>query len=151
MPPDKTRQISRHFSLGDLLVDSSFPELADQLDPDADIVDNLGRLTALLDQICDRFPPGFEVLSGYRDQPLNDACREAGLPASVNSLHLHGCAADVRPRGEDIDPETVFEWLRERSPELSLHEAVYYPKKGFIHVAVLNHDAPTPKRILMRI
>ena len=151
MAVDRTRPISRHYALGDLLVDSTFPKLADQLEPGEPIQDNLGRLTALLDQICDRFPPGFEVLSGYRDHALNDACREAGLPASVKSLHLHGCAADVRPINEEVDPETVFEWLRERSDELSLHEAVYYPKKGFIHVAVVYHDAPTPKRILMRI
>lgn len=151
MPADRTRPVSRHYSLGDLLVDSEFPQLADLLDPDEPTLDNLGRLTAVLDHICERFPGGFDILSGYRDGTLNDACRNAGLPASVDSLHLVGCAADIRAKDDEVDLEAVFEWLREAATKISLHEAVFYPKKGFIHVAVVDHEKPTAKRILMRI
>ena len=80
---DRTRKLSRHYMLGDLMVDDTFPELAEQLDPTTEILANLGRLTALLDCIVEQFPPSFEVLSGYRDQRLNDACIQAGRPASV--------------------------------------------------------------------
>ena len=151
MPADRSRALSQHYVLGDVLVDSTFPELADTLDPSVEVLVNLGRLTKLLDQIAERFPPRFEVMSGFRDERLNDACREAGLPASVNSLHLTGCAADIMPGSDDLDPEVVFEWLRSTADELALNEAVYYPKKGFIHVAVVDHDRPTPRRILMRL
>ena len=149
MPVDRARALSKHYVLDELLVDATFPELAAKLDPGALELANLGRLTALLERISARFPPKFSVLSGYRDDALNEACREAGLPASLNSLHLSGCAADVQP-GEDVDLEAVFDWLQIAAEDLGLHEAVYYPKKGFIHVAVVDHDRPTPRRILMR-
>ena len=150
MPPDPERKLSRHFKLGDLLVDSTFPELAGQLDPGVEILGNLGRLTALMDQISDQFSTKLEVLSGYRDERLNDACREAGLPASVNSLHLSGCAADIRPTELDVDIEEIFDWVEKQAENLSVHEAVFYPKKEFIHVAVADPEKPTLRRILMR-
>ncbi|MBI4815719.1 MAG: DUF882 domain-containing protein [Deltaproteobacteria bacterium] len=151
MPADRARKLSRHFVLGDMLIDATFPQLAEQLDPPAQHFANLERLATLLDALVDRFPPAFEIVSGYRDQALNDACIQAGLPASVRSLHLTGCAADVRPKSDDVDLELVYEWLRGRAIELALHEAVFYPRKGFIHVAVFDPDQPTPSRILMRI
>ncbi|MEE2904134.1 MAG: D-Ala-D-Ala carboxypeptidase family metallohydrolase [Myxococcota bacterium] len=150
MPPDPERKLSRHFKLGDLLVDSTFPELARQLDPGVEILGNLGRLTALMDQISDQFSTKLEVLSGYRDERLNDACREAGLPASVNSLHLSGCAADIRPTELEVDIEEIFDWVEKQAENLSVHEAVFYPKKEFIHVAVADPEKPTLRRILMR-
>jgi uncharacterized protein YcbK (DUF882 family) len=147
---DRTRKISKHFALGDVLVDPMFPELAKQLEPDERAMRNLERLTSLLDRIVDQFPPGLEILSGFRDQALNDACRNAGMPASLHSLHLSGCAADVKHRDQELDPEIIYQWLQSRSTELMLHEAVFYPMKGFIHVAVEDREMPTAKRILMR-
>lgn len=150
MGADRSRSLSRHYLLGDFLNDATFPALAAQLDPPMEVLANLGRLAAVIDAIVDRFPPKFEILSGYRDARLNDACREAGLPASVASLHLSGCAADVRPVA-DVDPEAIFDWLRDHAEQIHLHEAVYYPKKGFIHVSVVDHEHPTSRRILMRM
>ncbi len=142
--------VSKHFRLGDLLVDSTFPGLALELEPTPVVLGNLERLTQLLDRIVDRFPPSIEILSGYRDERLNDACRAAGLPASVKSLHLVGCAADIKFTNPEVDPEMAFEWMRASAPDLGINEAVYYPKKGFVHVAVINPKNPTPQRILMR-
>lgn len=150
MPVDRSRKLSKHFELGDLLVDATFPQLALELVPPPKVLANLERLTGLLDKVVERYPPRLEILSGYRDERLNDACREAGLPASVRSLHLVGCAADIKFTNPEVDPEMAFEWMRASAPELGINEAVYYPKKGFIHVAVVNPDNPTPQRILMR-
>ncbi len=151
MPINREHPLSQHFLLKDLLVDATFPELALALAPDDTVMMNLARLTELIERIVERFPPRWEVLSGYRDERLNEACRKAGMPASVNSLHLRGCAADIRPVSEDVDLELVFDWIQEASKEaLPVHEAVYYPNKGFIHVAVQDRDHPTAKRILMR-
>jgi len=150
MPVDPERKLSRHFKLGDLLVDSTFPELAGQLDPGVEILGNLGRLTVMMDKISDQFSTELEVLSGYRDERLNDACRDAGLPASVNSLHLSGCAADIRPKELEIEIEEIFDWVEKQADNLSVHEAVFYPKKEFIHVAVADPQNPTLRRILMR-
>jgi uncharacterized protein YcbK (DUF882 family) len=151
MPANRERKLSHHYVLGDLLVDTTFPELAVSLDPDEKILENLERLTAVLDRITEKFPPMWTVLSGFRDTKLNEACRQAGLPASLNSLHLSGCAADIQAKDADLDLEVVFEWMREQSRhDLAVHEAIFYPLKNFIHVAVEDRDNPTPKRILMR-
>lgn len=151
MAADRERRLSRHYVLGDLLIDETFPDLARKLDPDERAVRNLERLTAVLDKIVDRFPPTWQVISGFRDPDLNEACRQAGLPASIDSLHLIGCAADIKAGDRDLDLEEVFEWVRDQSrSDLAIHEAVFYPIKNFIHVAVEDRDYPTPKRILMR-
>ena len=148
---DRALRLSKHYVLGDLLVDSTFPDLALILDPTPKQLENLQRLTALIDKIVDQFPPKWTVLSGYRDERLNEACRKAGLPASIESLHLFGCAADIQP-SEDVDLEAVYEWIahRSKSADLAVHEAVYYPNKGFIHVGVENPERPSQKRIIMR-
>ena len=151
MPADRALRLSKHYLLGDMLVDSTFPELALLLDPDPKALESLKRLTALIDRIVDQFPPKWTVLSGYRDERLNEACRKAGLPASIDSLHLFGCAADIQP-SEEVDLESVYEWITQhsRSGDLVVHEAVYYPNKGFLHVGVENPEHPSAKRIIMR-
>jgi uncharacterized protein YcbK (DUF882 family) len=151
MPADRALRLSKHYLLGDMLVDSTFPELALLLEPNSKSLDNLKRLTALIDRIVDQFPPKWTVLSGYRDERLNEACRKAGLPASIDSLHLVGCAADIQP-SEDVDLESVYEWIthHSRAGDLAVHEAVYYPNKGFLHLGVENPEQPSAKRIIMR-
>jgi uncharacterized protein YcbK (DUF882 family) len=151
MPADRERRLSKHYMLGDFLVDQTFPELAVMLDPDEHTLRNMERLANIIERIKEKFPAVWTVLSGFRDHRLNEACRQAGLPASLNSLHLTGCAADIQPNDIDLDLEAVFEWVREQSrSDLAIHEAVFYPIKNFIHVAVEDRDNPTPKRILMR-
>jgi uncharacterized protein YcbK (DUF882 family) len=150
MPAESEEKISEHYCLGDFLVDTTFPELAAQLDPNKKVLENLSRLIVVIDQICDKFPSDFEVLSGYRDERLNDACRAAGLPASLNSMHLAGCAADIRATSHELDLEEVFNWIEKQADTLQVHEAVFYPKKDFIHVAVADPINPSLKRILMR-
>lgn len=150
MTADRDQKLSEHFALGDFLVDATFPDLAAELDPDEKTLGNLGRLTTLLEQVVEKFPSDWTVLSGFRDEKLNEACRHAGMPASVDSLHLAGCAADMKP-GTDVDLEAVFEWIQEQSKHgLPVHEAVFYPLKGFIHIGVEDPDRPTAKRMLMR-
>jgi uncharacterized protein YcbK (DUF882 family) len=151
MPAERGKRLSKHWTLGDFLVDSTFPELAVMLDPDEKTTRNLERLANVIEKINEKFPSSWSVLSGFRDQRLNEACRQAGLPASVNSLHLSGCAADIQPSGTELDLEAVFEWVREQSrSDLAVHEAVFYPIKNFIHIGVEDRENPTPKRILMR-
>ena len=151
MPLDRERRLSKHFVLREFLVDATFPEMAEQLEPDEKTLANLERLTALIDRVVDQFPSKWKILSGFRDHRLNEACRGAGMPASIESLHLSGCAADLQPGDKQVDLEAVFEWISEQSRrDLPIHEAVYYPMKGFIHVAVENREKHTPRRILLR-
>jgi uncharacterized protein YcbK (DUF882 family) len=152
MPADRTLRLSKHYALGEFLIDSTFPELARMLEPTPLQLENLSRLCRVIDQLVDQFPPAWKVLSGFRDERLNDACRTAGLPASVDSLHLFGCAADIQPGDDEVDLEGVYEWIgyQSRRGELAVHEAVYYPNKGFIHIGVECHEKPTAKRIIMR-
>jgi hypothetical protein len=151
MAADRARRLSRHFVLGDFLVDDGFPELARALEPGPEALRNLERLAGVLDLLVERFPGGWKVVSGFRDDALNEACRAAGFPASLGSLHLDGCAADLEPVDPEVDLEAVFEWVREGSRRaLAVHEAVFYPQKGHLHVAVESPRRATPKRILMR-
>lgn len=147
---DRAQKLSEHYALGDFLVDSTFPALAKELSPDAATIANLGRLASTIERLIEAFPGEWKVLSGFRDVKLNEACRGAGLPASVDSLHLTGCAADIEPQG-DVDLEAVFEWISEHAKgDLAVHEAVFYPLKGFIHIGVEDERRPTAKRFLMR-
>jgi uncharacterized protein YcbK (DUF882 family) len=151
MPADRSRRLSPRYVLGEFLVDTTFPELAQKLDPTPTQLSNLERLAAVIERINDQFPARWKVLSGYRDQVLNEACRQAGLPASLDSLHLEGCAADIEPHGGEFDLEAVYEWVRDTSKkDLDVHEAVFYPLKGFIHIGVEDPKRPTQKRVLMR-
>ena len=59
MAAERARRLSRHYVLEDLLVDTTFPDLAKRLEPDERAIKNLERLTALLDKIVDRFPHEF--------------------------------------------------------------------------------------------
>lgn len=148
---DREQSLSEHFLLKALLVDESFPEMADELVPDEATLGNLKRLAAVLEMVCTEFDGGWTVRSGYRDEALNEACREKGLPASVDSLHLLGCAADLAPDG-DQDLEAVFDWLSDQGREgTHIQEAVYYPKKGFIHIGVPHADVKQPRRFIMRV
>ncbi|MBK8013777.1 MAG: hypothetical protein IPK13_20810 [Deltaproteobacteria bacterium] len=147
---DRSRHISRRFTLGDFLVDRTFPDLAAVLEPTEAHIRNLSRLATVLDVLVDEFGGEWVILTGFRDAALNHACRRAGMPASVESLHLDGCAADVKP-DPSVDLERVYRWIGERTrPDLSIHEAVYYPKKGFMHLAVESDVRPSAKRIIMR-
>lgn len=151
MPADRDRALAPGFSLGAFLVDETFPELAAELDPSDLVIAQLERLAAVLEALEGQFPGGWTVRSGYRDARLNDACRERGLPASVESLHLLGCAADIAPAGEQ-DLEAVFDWIGAPGHHgLDLQEAVYYPNKGFIHVAVPHPEFERPRRFIMRV
>jgi uncharacterized protein YcbK (DUF882 family) len=151
MPVDRARRLTKHYLLGDLLVDETFPALAAALEPDAHTIANLERLAAVLERLAEQFAGPWRVLSGYRDARLNEAWAAAGMAASVASLHLDGCAADVVPRDADVDLEAVFEWLRAAAHrDLPVHEAVYYPQKGYLHVAVESPRRATAKRFLLR-
>lgn len=151
MAVDHTRRLSKSWVLGDFLVDETFPLFAEKLEPDDKAITNLTRLAEALEPVVERFPGPWRVLSGFRDERLNDACRSAGLPASVDSLHLYGCAADIRLEGREHELEAVFEWIGEATRrDLAIHEAVYYPMKGFIHVAIEDPRRPSAKRMLMR-
>ncbi len=151
MAADRAQEVSSQHVLGDFLVDGRFPDLAAQLDPSTEQVANIKRLAALLCQVFERFPGSWKVLSGFRDQPLNEACRKAGLPASIQSLHLAGCAADLQP-DDEVDLEAVFDWIAEVGKnELAVHEAVYYPNKNFIHLGVKDPKQDTSKKVLMRL
>lgn len=148
---DRSDQLSRHFTLGQFLVDETFPELAAALSPSDEVLESLTRLARVLDAVEDEQPGGWRVRSGYRDKALNTACRDMGMPASIESLHLLGCAADVEPMG-DQDLERLFDWISVHvHQDLDLQEAVYYPRKGFIHIAVPHPEFKRPRRFIMRV
>ena len=70
------------------------------------------------------------VISGYRSAITNILLRKRGRPASKNSYHLQGKAADIRIPGRQLSV------LRNVSMQLKRGGVGYYPLSGFLHVDV---------------
>jgi hypothetical protein len=140
------------FALETFLVDRRFPTLAEKLRPDELAIANLSRLSGVLDRLVDQFPGPWCVSSGFRDAQLNGALRKEGLLASMDSLHLYGCAVDLTIDNPEFDLEAPFEWLKvESRRDLPVHEAILYPAKRLLHVAVKIPRLSTSRRFLTRL
>ena len=88
---------------------------------------------------------GAGVAAALVDRGDEVVVQQRGRSETLDRLEVRQELGDIR------DLEAVFEWISEQSrKDLAVHEAVYYPLKGFIHVAVENTKKPTAKRILMR-
>src|SRR5262249_28351902 len=70
------------------------------------------------------------LLSGFRSPSYNDGVRRRGLPASRDSLHTEGIAADLAFPRDLLEPL----WLGVR--DLGCCGAGYYAREGFLHVDV---------------
>jgi uncharacterized protein YcbK (DUF882 family) len=70
------------------------------------------------------------VISGYRSLKNNTLLRRRGKPASKNSYHLRGKAADI------CIPGCQLSALRGVSAQLKGGGVGYYPQAGFLHVDV---------------
>ena len=70
----------------------------------------------------------FEVISGYRSAATNALLQKSGAGVAANSLHLQGCAIDVRLTG----CETAS--LRAAALALARGGVGYYPASDFVHL-----------------
>lgn len=84
------QQLSPHFSLAELTASQTAARLGIDNTPTPDVLAELGRLAAVLEQVRAGLGAPLLISSGYRSPALN-----AAVPGSAkNSAHLYGRAAD---------------------------------------------------------
>ncbi len=88
------------------------------------------RFVELLGYLNVRSGRPLALLSGFRSPSYNDGVRRRGLPASRDSLHTEGLAADLAFPRDLLEPL----WFGIR--ELDCCGAGYYAREGFLHVDV---------------
>lgn len=96
---------------------------------------------AILEPLRERVGP-LRITSGYRSPQVNEAVGSK----SKKSQHLTGQACDCVPL--KMKSEAAFKVLRQMSDDgLPVDQAIWYPKKGHIHIS-FNADA-APRRQFM--
>jgi uncharacterized protein YcbK (DUF882 family) len=70
----------------------------------------------------------FEIISGFRSAPTNEALRRHSSGVAGNSLHLQGRAIDVRLTGRDTQR------LRDAAIALGRGGVGYYAQSDFVHL-----------------
>jgi uncharacterized protein YcbK (DUF882 family) len=88
------------------------------------------RFVELLGYLSVRSGRPLALLSGSRSPSYNEGVRRRGLPASRDSLHTEGLAADLAFPRDLLEPL----WLGIR--DLDCCGAGYYAREGFLHVDV---------------
>lgn len=94
-------KLSKNFTLDEFTFSQTAARLGLDNTPPADVVDNLCRLAALLEEVRTLVKKPIQITSGYRSEKVNLA---VGSTAK-NSAHLYGLAADIVVPG--IAPKKV--------------------------------------------
>lgn len=135
--PAADERLSPHFMLSEFSRSAAHPDLV--RDVPADIVQVLRRLVLeVLEPIRRDIAKPMKILSGYRSKDLNRA-----IGGSVTSQHVRGEAADFTTH----DLRGTWIAILGMVADHRLREAgqlIYYPSRGFIHVALPSGRFPHP-------
>lgn len=127
-------KVSEDFRWREFAVSKSHPELVEPV-PD-EYRENVVRLaTRILQPIRSVRKRPIDISSGYRSPALNLA-----VGGSPTSQHVRADAADH----SDGDPLGEFEQLVTRAIEVPCGQCIYYPSRGFIHIANPSNRFPEP-------
>jgi len=118
-------RLSTHFALSEFAVSATHPRLVQPVPPHW--VHKATMLATALQRVRDVCGP-VTITSGYRAPALNLA-----LDGSGTSQHTVMEAVDFRV--SDL-PQALAVLLAHRTAEPALGQVIYYPKRGFIHVAL---------------
>lgn len=133
-------KLTENFSFEEFIASSTAERLCIDNMPDEEQQKNLCFLATQLQEVRTKFGSPIIVTSGFRSSRLN---RKVG--GLINSFHLRGLAADVRPilTGDTIEDTSnlarLYTLLSESVPKPV--ELILY--KTFIHVAYANRDRNT--------
>lgn len=131
--PDK--QLSPHFRLSEFAQSGERPDLV--VPVPADLVPSMQRLAVeVLEPIRKALVKPMKILSGYRSRELNKA-----IGGSVTSQHVRGEACDFTT----IDIRGSWLSILQLVSDDQLKDAgqmIYYPTRGFIHVALASGRFP---------
>lgn len=107
-------QLSAHFSLAEMIASETAARRGIDNTPHAQIISNLERLCAVLEEVRSLVGRPVRVSSGYRSLALNKA-----IGGSVRSAHTLGLAVDINVTGlaprelarRIMDSEVMFDQL----------------------------------------
>lgn len=132
MPVDD--QLSTDFNLAEFAVSGSYPGLVEPV-PER-FIPNVERLVRdILQPMRTMWERSFAILSCYRSKKLNDA-----VGGSESSQHRSAAATDFTT----ADIRALFLKLLQDPDRYPMGQVIYYPKKGFMHVALPSRRYPTP-------
>lgn len=131
----KTR-VSEHFALEEFAVSAQYPELAEPV-PEAFVPHVVVLAEKILEPIRAHFGKPIRINSGYRSARLNKA-----VGGSPTSQHRRAQAADFTIRG--LGMQDVFVALLSREIKVPCGQCIWYPSRGFIHIALPSIKYPNP-------
>jgi uncharacterized protein YcbK (DUF882 family) len=88
-----------------------------------ELYDQLHRLQSMVET-----PGAFHVISGFRSPKTNNSLHEHSGGVAKNSLHMQGCAIDIRLPGKDLSH------LHKAALAMAAGGVGYYPGSDFIHL-----------------
>ena len=112
--------MSKYFTLQELLRSDTAVKKRIDNTPSWEVVRNLERLAAFLDEIREAWGSGIRVSSGYRCPQLNTA-----VGGVTNSAHQYGNAADIVPVNGKMNEFEAFlkKWLKGRKFDQVIYES----------------------------
>lgn len=128
-------QLSKNFSLEELTHSDLATRKGINNDPTSNIINNLGRLAQLLEQVRKMVGRPITVSSGYRCPELNKAV--GGQP---NSQHMQGCAADIRAL--NMTPDQLVKAIINTDIQF---DQLIREFDSWVHISVTNNPQDIPR------
>jgi hypothetical protein len=124
--------LSEHFSLEELVASQLAARLRFDNRPAPDVLANLRRVAAVLEQIRALVGGPVQVSSGYRSPAVN-----AALGGAKSSAHLQGLAADINVPG--LAPRVLAKLIRDS--DIQFDQLIY--EGTWVHIGL---SAGAPRR-----
>jgi len=135
--------MTTHFTLEELVVSDTFPDLAAAIEPTEAQIVNLKFLVGTILEPCREFiGRPFRVLSGIRSEALNRAVK-----GEKDSQHLYAEAVDFTIPDDGKELWRAFTWMKAHCQHQS-RRVILYTAKNFIHVGMYpvtsgkSHEGP---------
>ncbi|MBI3229537.1 MAG: DUF882 domain-containing protein [Burkholderiales bacterium] len=128
--PRSSKRASEHFNLSELVFSQTAVRHNLDNTPDAQVVENLQRLCATLEQIRSLVGAPIHISSGYRAPAVNHA-----VGGASNSAHCYGLAADISVPG--MTPLALAQLIEKSGIE---YDQLIY-EGTWVHVGLREGDA----------
>ena len=128
--------MSRFFKLEEFLSSDTALRKRIPNNPSWEVVNNLSRLAAFLDELREAWGSGIRVSSGFRCYALNKA-----VGGVENSAHQYGNAADISPvNGKQAEFEAFLKkWLKGRKFDQCIWETSKSSGGRWVHISLFSN------------
>ena len=128
--------MSRFFKLEEFLSSDTALRKRIPNNPSWEVVNNLSRLAAFLDELREAWGSGIRVSSGFRCYALNKA-----VGGVENSAHQYGNAADISPvNGKQAEFEAFLKkWLKGRKFDQCIWETSKSSGGRWVHFSLYSN------------